>query len=105
MILHGLHRYPVLDELLTDLAYFHEYQTILSTVIKHYTVACDEQGNLEVFSEFAMDFYYATISDGYDALYALRERYPVDSGKRKVIDFLYEIEDIGVDGNDNDVEF
>jgi len=105
LILHGLHQYPVLDELLTDLAYFHEYQKILRTVIEHYTVACDEQGNLEVFSEFAMDFYYATISDGYDALYALRERYPVDSDKRKVIDFLNEIEDAGVDEQEDDVEF
>ena len=26
LILHGLHQYPVLDELLTDLAYFHEFQ-------------------------------------------------------------------------------
>ncbi|MFT5701465.1 MAG: hypothetical protein ACI8ZB_004360 [Desulforhopalus sp.] len=105
LILDGLHRYPVLDELLTDLAYFHEFQNILSTLIEHYTVACDEQANLEIFSETAMDFYYATIEDGYDALYALKERYPVNSDKRKVVDFLNEIEDAGVDEEDDDVEF
>lgn len=102
--MHGLHHYPLLDELLTDLAYFHEFQNILSTVIEHYNVACDEQGNLEVFSELAMDFYYATIADGYDALYALKERYPAGNEKRAVIDFLNEIEDAGVD-EQHDVEF
>lgn len=104
LILHGLHHYPVLDELLTDLAYFHEFQNILSTVVQHYTVACDEQGNLEVFLELAKDFYYATVPDGYDALHALKDRYLVGSDKRKVIDFLNEIEDIGVD-EDDDIEF
>jgi len=104
LILHGLDHYPVLDEFLTDLAYFHEFQNILSIVIKYYAVACDEQGNLEVFSELAMDFYYATIADGYDALYALGERYPAGNEKRAVIDFLNEIEDAGVDEED-DVEF
>jgi hypothetical protein len=104
MILHGLHQYPVLVELLTGLSYFHQFQNILSTLIDHFIIACDEQGNLETFSEIAMDFYYATIADGYDALHALKERYPVESDKRKVIDFLNEIEDAGVD-EDDIVEF
>jgi len=105
LILDGLHRYPTLDELLSDLAYFHGFQNILSAVIERYTVACDKQGNLEIFSETAMNFYYATMGDGFDALYALKERYTVDSDKRKVIDFLNEIEDTGVDEEDDDVEF
>ena len=104
LIIYGLHHYPVLDELLTDLAYFHEYQKILSTVIDHFTIACDEQGNLETFSEIVMDFYYATIGDGYDALYALKERYPIENDKRKVIDFLNDLEDAGAD-EDDDVKF
>lgn len=107
LIIHGLHHYPVHDELLTDLAYFHEYQKILSTVIDHFTIACDEHGNLETFSEIVMDFYYATVEDGYDALYALyalKDRYPIESDKRKVIDFLNDIEDAGVD-EDDIVEF
>ncbi len=103
LILHGLHHYPALDELLSDLAYFHEFQNILSTLIESYTVACDLQDNLEAFSELAMGFYYATVADGYDALYALNERYPVGNEKREVIDFLNEIEDAGVD--EEDVEF
>jgi len=104
LILHGLQQYPVLDELLTDLAYFHEFQNILSTLIDHYTIACDLQGNLDVFSELAMDFYYSTAPDGYDALYTLKERHPAGSDKRKIIDCLNEIEDAGVDEED-DVEF
>lgn len=103
LILHGLNRDPVLVELLNDLTYFHEYQNILTTVIEHYTVACDLQENLETFSEIAMDFYYATAADGYDALYALKERYPIDSEKRGILDFLNEIEDAGVE--EDDVEF
>jgi hypothetical protein len=103
LILHGLTRNPVLVELLSDLTYYHEYQNILTTVIEHYTLACDLQENLETFSEIAMDFYYATSADGYDALYALKERYPIDSEKRGIVDFLNEIEDAGVE--EDDVEF
>lgn len=50
-----------------------------------------------------MDFYYATIPNGYDALHAMKELYPVGSDKRKVVDFLNEIEDAGLD--EDDVEF
>lgn len=101
MILHGLHQYPTLDELLTDLAYFHEFHNILTVLIQHYTIACEKQENLETFSDLVMDFYYATAPDGYDALYALKEKFRVGTDKRKVIDFLNEIEDAGVD----EVEF
>jgi hypothetical protein len=103
LILQGLNRDPVLIELLNDLTYFHEYQNILTTVIEHYTVACDLQENLETFSELAMDFYYATAADGYDALYALKKRYPIGSKKRVIVNFLNEIEDAGVEVDD--VEF
>ena len=105
LLLHGLHHYPVSDELLADLAYFHEFQNILSILIDHYTVACDKQQNLEVFSDLVMDFYYATSPDGYDAFHALREIYPIGSDKRKVIDFLYEVEHAGVDEEQNDITF
>lgn len=105
LLLYGLHHYPVSEEFLTDLAYFHEFQNVLSTLINHYTVACDKQQNLEVFSDLVMDFYYATSPDGYDAFYALREKYPAGTDKRKVIDFLYEIEHAGIDEDQNDIEF
>jgi len=103
LILYGLHQYPVNVELLSDLGFFHESHPILTIVIDHYTVACEQQENLEVFSELVMDFYYVTIPDGYDALYAMRKRYPIGTDKRKVVDFLNEIEDAGLD--EEDVEF
>jgi hypothetical protein len=105
LLLHGLHHYPVSGELLSDLSYFHEFQNILNILIGHYTVACEKQQNLAVFSELAMDFYYATVPDGYDALYALKEVYPVGTDKRKVIDLLNEIEDAGVDEENDGIKF
>ena len=105
MLLDGLHRYPVSNELLSDLAFFHENQNILSTLIDHYTAACEKQQNLEVFSELALDFYYATLPDGYDALHALKETYSQRTSKRSVIDFLIETEKIRDGEADNDIRF
>ena len=48
---------------------------------------------MELFSELALDFYYATIPDGYEALYALRELFEPGTGKRKVIDILIDEEE------------
>jgi len=100
MILYGLHLFPVSDELLSDLALFHENNGILQVVIDHYMTACMNQQNLETFSNLVMEFYYATAPDGYDALYALKEKFAIGSDKRKIIDFLNEIEDAGVDEDD-----
>lgn len=74
---------------------------ILSIIIERYTIACDAQENILTFSEVAMDFYYATVADGYDALHALKERYPVGSKKRATINFLNEAEAAGVDEVDD----
>ena len=103
MILHGLQLYPVSDELLTDLAYYHEFKGIMRILVDHYMIACEKQENLEVFSGMVQDFYYTTAPDGFDAFYELRERFPVGTRKRAVIDFLEEAEDAGVD--DDDAEF
>ena len=83
MILDGLHRYPVNDELLSDLSYFHEYNGILPLLIKQYMQACERQENLQTFSELSLDFYYATAPDGFDAFHALQENFPAGSDKRK----------------------
>lgn len=90
LILYGLDHYPARIDLLDDLAYFHEFENLLSTVIKYFTAACVNQTNLDTFTELAQDFYYATIPDGYDALHALRDIYEPDTNKRKIIDFLIE---------------
>lgn len=88
LILYGLDHYPNRIDLLSDLAYFHEFKNILSLVITHYTRACLNEMNLQVFAELAEDFCYATNPDGYEALIALRELFEPHTEKRKIIDFL-----------------
>jgi len=88
LILYGLDHYPARIDLLSDLAYFHEFENILSTLINYFTRACMNEMNLETFTELAQDFYYTTIPDGYEALYALRDLFESNTNKRKIIDFL-----------------
>lgn len=88
LLLYGLDRFPGRLDLLDDLAFFHEFENILSTLIIYYTRACVDQENLQTFGDLARDFYCVTFPDGYDALYALRELFEPGSDKRKVIDFL-----------------
>jgi hypothetical protein len=64
LILYGLDKYPARIDLLSDLAFFHEFENILSILIKYFTRACIEQGNLESLSQLAMEFYYSTCPDG-----------------------------------------
>jgi len=70
------------------LAFFHEFENILSILINYYTQACIDQGNLDIFSELAKDFYYSTNPDGYEAYYVLRELFEPDTEKRKIIELL-----------------
>jgi len=88
LLLYGLDNYPGRIDLLSDLAFFHEFENILNILITYYTQACIDQGNLETFSELAKDFYYSTNPDGYEAYYALRELFEPETDKRKIIDFL-----------------
>jgi hypothetical protein len=88
LLLYGLDRYPTRIDLLSDLAYFHEFENMLSEVIVYYTQACEKEMDLEKFTELAQDFYYATNPDGYEALFALQEMFAPHTEKRKIIDFL-----------------
>lgn len=88
LLLYGLDHYTGRIDLLSDLAFFHEFENILSTLITYYTQACVDQGNLETFSELAKDFYYSTNADGYEAYYALKELFEPETDKRKIIDLL-----------------
>lgn len=74
--------------MLYDLAYYHEFEYILSTLIDYYMHACKNEMNLETFTDLAREFYFATISDGYDALYAMQELIGSNPEKRKIIDAL-----------------
>jgi len=95
LILYGLDNYPGRIDILSDLAFFHEFENVLSMLITYYTQACMEQQNLNTFSELAQDFYYATSPDGYDAYIALKELFEPESDKRKIIDFLIREEESG----------
>ena len=90
LLIYGLDHYPGRIDLLDDLAFFHEFENILSILIKYYTQACVNQGNLNTFSELVQDFYYATNPDGYEPYYALRDLFKPETDKRKIIDFLIE---------------
>lgn len=92
LLLHGLQLYPVLDELLCDLAFYHEFQPVLEEVVRCYLIACEKQENLEIFGEYVLDFHYATVSSGFDAFNELRNRHPHGTPKRAVIDFLSEMD-------------
>ena len=88
LLLYGLDNYLGRIDLLSDLAFFHEFENILRILIAYYTRACIEQENLETFSELAKDFYYSTSPDGYEAYYALRELFGPETDKRRIIDSL-----------------
>ncbi len=88
LLLYGLDNYPSRIDLLSDLSFFHEFESILSILISYYTKACLTQGNLDTFTEIAKDFFYSTNLDGYEAYYALRELFEPETKKRKIIDSL-----------------
>jgi len=104
LILYGLDHYPARIDLLSDLAYFHEFENILSTLIHYFTRTCINEMNLETFTELAEDFYYATIPDGYEALYTLRDLFEPNTNKRKIIDFLIHEEDV-LGSDSSSIEF
>ncbi len=95
LLLYGLDNYPGRIDLLSDLAFFHEFENSLTLLITHYTRACIEQGNLETFTELAKDFYYSTSPDGFEAYQALRELFGPETAKRKIIDSLIADEEEG----------
>lgn len=88
LILWGLEKYPARIDLLQDLGFFHEFSNILNTVIKYYTHACENQANIDTFTDLAQEFYYTTLPDGYDAYLALKDLFPEGTEKRAIVDFL-----------------
>jgi hypothetical protein len=91
MITHGLELDPLSDELLSDLAYFHEFQNQLNSLIKYYSQACEKQENIDAFSGLAKNFYDAVLPDGFNAYYALRDLFDNGTDKRKIVDFFVEV--------------
>ena len=98
---YGLDHYPGRLDLLSDLAYFHEFENILSTLITYYIRTCVDQENMETFAELAQKFYYTTVPDGYAALHALRDLFDPGTDKRNIIDLLIAEGEEG----DNNIQF
>ena len=92
LLIYGLDQYPGRFDLLSDLAFFHEFENVLSILITYYTRACMLQDDLNTFTNLVKDFYFCTDPDDYDALQALREVFPPGTAKREIIDFLIEEE-------------
>ncbi len=88
LILYGLDHYPARIDLLYDLAYYHEFDNILSTLIDYFIHGCKNEMNLETFTDLAREFYFATLPDEYDALHTLREIFESGTDKREIIDHL-----------------
>ena len=88
LLLHGLEPNPTSLELLSDLAFFHDFNDILPELIEHFTRGCLLETDRQNFSELVEEFHYSTERDDYDALLTLRNMFDEDSDKRKIIDFL-----------------
>ena len=87
------------------MAFFHEFENILSILITYYSKACVDQVNLDTFLELAKDFYNATNFDGYEAYYALRELFEPETDKRKIIEFLISEEEEAARKDSQEVDF
>jgi hypothetical protein len=85
LLISGLERSPANIGLLSDLAFFHEFKNILSELIGYYLIACDHEQNLKNFEQLALQFYYDTDTDGFDALYELSEKYGSESDKGEIV--------------------
>ena len=76
-------------DLLDDLSYFSEFDSMLGELIHFYTDACLKETDMERFSLLAQDFHMNTYDQGYDALYELTTIFQTDT-KGAVIQHLSE---------------
>lgn len=91
LLLYGLDQYPADSDLLNALAFLHIFSPMLKELIACYLKACDKEQNMERFAALARDFDNNTHNSGYEALMALRDRYPEDSVKTRCVKELLEI--------------
>jgi len=88
LLLFGLGKNPIDRDLLNDMSYFHEFHPMLGELIHLYMTACERENDVNAFRELAEDFFYNTVEDGYEALYALKEIYSAAADKGFVIEQL-----------------
>lgn len=81
-------------DLLDDLSYFSEFDSMLGELIHFYTDACLQETDMERFSLLAQDFHMNTYDQGYDALHELTSIFK-SSTKGAVVQHLSEtIDDV-----------
>jgi hypothetical protein len=85
LLLYGLDKHPTDIGLLSDLAYFHEFQNVLGELIEAYMTACGRENDPERFSQLVMSFHMDTEPDGFDAFHELEQVCSQGSWKWKVI--------------------
>lgn len=71
ILLTGLALNPTDMDLLDDLAYFSEFDSMLGELIQFYTDACIKETDMERFSLLVQDFHLNTVEQGFDALHEL----------------------------------
>ncbi len=71
ILLAGLAANPTDLDLLDDLAYFSEFDSMLGELIAFYTEACVRETDMERFSMLVQDFHINTCEQGFDAFYEL----------------------------------
>ena len=89
ILLKGLSLHPTDLDLLDDLSYFSEFDSMLGELIGFYTDACRQETDMERFSELAREFHMNTFDHGYDALHELTKLFPSGT-KGAVIQHLSE---------------
>jgi hypothetical protein len=99
ILLKGLALNPTDLDLLDDLAYFSEYDSMLGELIHFYTDACIRETDMERFSLLVQDFHMNTYEQGYDALQELTALFQSDD-KGAVIQHLSETIDEYEDSED-----
>jgi len=102
ILLAGLSTNPTDLDLLDDLSYFSEFDSMLGELIHFYKDACIRETDMERFSLLAQDFHMNTYDQGFDALYELHTIFQYGA-KGAVIQHLAET--IDEDLNAEDISF
>jgi len=102
ILLAGLSANPTDLDLLDDLSYFSEFDSMLGELIHFYKDACMRETDMERFSLLAQDFHMNTYDQGFDALYELHTIFQ-SGAKGAVIQHLAET--IDEDLNAEDIPF
>jgi len=85
LLLYGLEKRPTDIDLLSDLAYYHDFRNVLGELIQAYLRACEKESDPDRFSQMVMSFCLDTEPDGFDAFHELEHVYRPGSSKWTLI--------------------